>query len=76
MATLMVSERIGLAPHVVTAVLGHKAEGAKVTQIYIRHTYDKEKRAALQAWAALLDEIVTGTPRASGTVFRLAKRKL
>lgn len=75
MATLMASERIGLAPHVVTAVLGHKADGTKVTQIYNRHTYDKEKRAALQAWSDLLEEIVSGTPRSSGTVHQLHNKK-
>jgi len=58
MATYMASERIGVPPHVVTAVLGHAAEGAAVTRIYNRHAYDKEKRSALDAWADLLREIV------------------
>lgn len=64
-ATYIASERVGVAPHVVTAVLGQQQEGAKVTQVYNRHRYDKEKRAALEAWADLLNEIVTKKPRAS-----------
>lgn len=59
MATYMASERIGVPPHVVTAVLGHVADGAAVTRIYNRHAYDKEKRTALDAWANLLRGIVT-----------------
>lgn len=58
MATFMASERIGVPPHVVTAVLGHAAEGAAVTRIYNRHAYDKEKRSALDAWSDLLREII------------------
>lgn len=58
-ATYLASERIGVAPHVVGAVLGHAAYGATVTAIYNRHNYDREKRAALAAWADLLAEIVS-----------------
>ncbi len=67
-ATYMASERIGVAPHVVTAVLGHKADGTAVTAIYNRHRYDKEKRAALEAWARLLREIVTAETRVTNVV--------
>jgi integrase len=75
MATLMVSERIGTSPHVVSAVLGHKADGTKVTQTYNRHAYDMEKRAALRAWAELLDEIVTGKPRQAVSILGFSKKK-
>lgn len=57
-ATYLASERIGVAPHVVSAVLGHSLEGPAVTSVYNRHRYDREKRAALEAWARLLAEIV------------------
>lgn len=57
-ATYLASERIGVAPHVVAAVLGHAAEGSAVTAIYNRHRYDSEKRNALAAWDAVLNEIV------------------
>jgi integrase len=67
-ATLIASERIGAAPHIVTALLGHTPEGPAVTQIYNRHRYVAEKRRALESWEALLNEIVSGERRASNVV--------
>jgi integrase len=64
-ATMLASERIGVAPHIVSAVLGHTQEGPAVTGVYNRHRYDREKRAALEAWAALLTEIVSDKARPS-----------
>lgn len=58
-ATFLASERVGVAPHILAAVLGHTAEGPAVTAIYNRHRYDLEKRAALTNWATLLQRIVT-----------------
>lgn len=72
-ATYLASERIGVAPHVVSAVLGHAAEGPSVTGVYNRHRYDAEKRAALEAWAKLLLEIVEDKKRASN-VTQLRKK--
>lgn len=60
-ATYMASERIGIAPHVLTALLGHAADGARVTQVYNRHRYDSEKRQALEAWAAVMSHILHDT---------------
>lgn len=75
-ATYLASERISSAPHVVTAVLGHSPEGPAVTQVYNRHRYDREKRAALEAWAMLLTEIVSGKPQKRSNVTPLdAARK-
>lgn len=59
-ATYLASERIGVAPHVVSAVLGHAIEGPAVTSVYNRHRYDREKRAALEAWGRLLTSITNG----------------
>lgn len=59
MATYMASERIAMPPHIISAVLGHASEGSAVTRVYNRHAYDKEKRAALEAWATLLIEVIT-----------------
>jgi integrase len=74
-ATYLASERIGVAPHVVSAVLSHAQEGPAVTGVYNRHRYDAEKRAALEAWARVLMEIVEGKKRGSTvTTFRI-KRK-
>ncbi len=52
---------IGIAPHVVEAVLNHKSGTIKgVAAVYNRYSYAAEKRQALDAWARRLKEIVTG----------------
>jgi integrase len=48
--------RAGVAPHVAEQALGHKVKG--VAGIYDRHTYHTEKRAAFEALAKLVAEIV------------------
>jgi len=61
-ATFLASERIGAAPHIVSEVLGHAAQGPASTAIYARYRYDAEKRVALSAWANLLLIIVGEGP--------------
>jgi integrase len=52
---------IGIAPHVVEAVLNHKSGTIKgVAAVYNRYNYAAEKRHALDAWARRLEAIVTG----------------
>jgi integrase len=41
--------KLGVAPHIAEAVLNHLP--AKLIRTYDRHTYEPEKRAALDAWA-------------------------
>ena len=54
-------QRLGVALQVVEAVLGHvSGSRAGIVGVYQRHTFDAEKRAALDAWARHLDAIVTG----------------
>ena len=55
MATHM--ERIGIAPHVIEACLGHSLKGIAAT--YRRYSYLTEKAVALEAWASE----VTALPR-------------
>ena len=45
---------------VVSKLLNHVETG--VTKVYDRASYDREKRAALNAWAAKLEQIVSGEP--------------
>jgi integrase len=48
-------ERMGVALQVTEAILGHvSGSKAGVIGIYQRHGYDKEKRAALEAWASAI----------------------
>ena len=53
---------VGIEPHHVEAVLNH-ASGHRggVAGIYNRSAYDKEKRVALDRWAAHLTSIVGGS---------------
>jgi integrase len=64
---------LGIAPHVVEAVLNHRSGTIKgVAAVYNRYSYGAEKRAALEAWARALDSIVTG--KTAGNVVGFAKR--
>ncbi len=57
---------LGIAPHVVEAVLNHKSGTIKgVAAVYNRYSYADEKKAALDAWARKLDAIVSGKPAAN-----------
>jgi len=49
---------MGISRLVVGKILNHVEPG--VTAVYDRHSYDREKREALEAWAGWLSEIVEG----------------
>lgn len=55
-ASLMVGA--GVPRLVVSKILNHVETG--VTAVYDRHSYDPEKRAALDSWGKRLEQIVTG----------------
>jgi integrase len=70
-ATALTSERIGMPRFIVSRVLNHasdRGDAAAVTAVYDRNAYLPEKRKALDAWAALLRQIVSDEPRASNVV--------
>jgi integrase len=70
-STNITSERIGIPRFIVSRVLNQMSDAggaAPVTGIYDRNEYLSEKRRALDAWASLLDEIVSGKRRASNVV--------
>jgi integrase len=48
----------GISRLVVSKILNHAETG--VTSVYDRHSYDREKRAALDAWARRVEEIISG----------------
>jgi integrase len=48
---------IGISRLVVSKILNHAEPG--VTAVYDRHSYDREKSAALDTWGARLEEIIT-----------------
>ena len=49
-----------------TSTIAHplnQSEGSsRVTPIYARHDFDKEKKTALEAWERHLDALLTGQP--------------
>ena len=55
-ASYMTGE-LGISRFIVGQVLNHVERG--ITRVYDRHSYDPEKRQALQAWGDLLDQIVS-----------------
>jgi len=52
---------MGISRLTVAKILNHAEHG--VTAVYDRHSYDQEKRQALEAWGARLEKIATGTQR-------------
>jgi integrase len=65
-ASLMASD--GVNEWVIGKILNHKDKG--VTKIYVRHSYDNEKRIALDAWARTLTGIIE---QKSGDVLAFAR---
>jgi integrase len=57
---------LGIPRLTVSKILNHVEKG--VTAVYDRHSYDAEKRHALEAWASRLKEIVSGKPTTSNVV--------
>lgn len=66
---------LGIAPHVVEAILNHKSGTIKgVAAVYNRYSYADEKKAALVAWARKLETIVGG--KAPANVVELASARV
>jgi len=57
---------LGISRLTVSKILNHVETG--VTAVYDRHSYDAEKRHALDTWASRLDEILSGKPAISNVV--------
>jgi integrase len=57
---------LGINRLVVSKILNHVETG--VTAVYDRHSYDAEKRHALEVWASHLEGIVSGKSTASNVV--------
>jgi integrase len=57
---------LGIGRFTIGRVLNHVEKS--VTATYDRHSYDAEKRAALDAWAQRLEQILAGKKRADGKV--------
>jgi len=65
--------RLGIAPHVIEACLNHRSGVISgIAATYNRHSYEPEKRGALDAWARHLEALITGKP--ARNVIELAGR--
>jgi hypothetical protein len=62
---------MGIARLTVKKILNHAERD--VTTIYDRHSYDPEKRTALDAWGRRLEAIVSGLPQ-KGPIVALTAR--
>jgi integrase len=70
-ATAMTCERIGIPRFVVSRVLNQISDtggASAVTGVYDRNEYLSDKRKALDAWASLLADIVSGERRPSNVI--------
>ena len=58
---------LGIAPHIVEAVLGHRSGAVRgVGLVYNRYSYQAEQLHALEVWAARIREIASGeTPQSN-----------
>jgi hypothetical protein len=59
--------RLGVNPHTINFVLGNANNARRtVTEaVYIKYTYDREKREAMEQWCAHIETIVSDrTPMA------------
>lgn len=66
--------KLGTPVHVVEKLLNHVSGTIKgVAAVYNRHSYQEERRQAMEAWANRLDRIVNGTP--INVVSLVAKRR-
>jgi integrase len=60
---------MGISRLVISKVLNHAEQG--VTAVYDRHTYDREKRQALDAWSTQLEAIVAGQRNSAKNVVQM-----
>jgi len=68
-------QRLGVNLQTIEAVLGHTAGSrAGIVGVYQRHSFDAEKRAALEAWGAQVMNLVEG--RELGKVLPMTRIKL
>jgi integrase len=66
-------DQLGIAPHVVEAVLAHVGHQRGTPGIYNKALYLDERRRALERWAEYVTGVVTGKP-AKAKVVNLRKR--
>ena len=53
---------LGVYPHTISLVLDHisAAKGTVTGAVYVKYSFDPEKRDALERWATHLEGLITG----------------
>ena len=61
---------LGVNPHTISLVLDHISvtKGTVTGAVYVKYSFDREKREALNAWAMRLDQTIAGTAAESTLV--------
>jgi integrase len=71
--------RIGIPPHIIEATIGHQSgKIAGIAAIYNRYDFAREKKSALDRWAAHIADLVGGSPggrRRTGKVVNIRERR-
>jgi integrase len=68
LASTVMHEQLGIAPHVVESVLAHVGHQSGIAGTYNKASYAIEKRRALDRWADFVDEAVSGKPKKAKVV--------
>jgi integrase len=62
---------LGIAPHVVEAVVNHMSGRSSIANVYNKSSYDSQKRPALESWAEHVMAVIEGRDQQSNvTTFR------
>jgi integrase len=66
---------LGVAPHVIEAVLNHAGHRSGISGVYNRSSYFTEKAQAWQKWSNHVEELVTGITPSAGVVEMPPRRR-
>lgn len=64
---------LGVSPHTISLVLNHRSarKGSVTGAVYVQYTYDREKREALDKWAAAVETAILSASGANVYDFKL-----
>jgi integrase len=66
-------QRLGYGAELIEAILGHRSGVFRgIASVYQRHSFDVEKRTALEAWGRHIERLVSGKP---ANIVALGKRR-
>jgi hypothetical protein len=56
---------LGINPHTISMILNHVSarQGTITSKVYVRYSYDLEKREALKLWGSRIEAIISADSR-------------